>query len=79
MKIATNLILLLLSISALCATTIEIKRDNTHFREGPGAWYPVIETISKGTEMGQLLADEEDDYGQWLRVQLSLKEGYISN
>lgn len=78
MKIATNLILLLLSISALCATTIEIKRDNTHFREGPGAWYPVIETISKGTEMEQLLADEEDDYGQWLRVQLSLKEGYIS-
>ncbi|MBI9032207.1 M48 family metalloprotease [bacterium] len=75
-KIIVICIFVLLAVP-LMAEMILVKRDNTLLRQGPGAWYEIINTLSTGDQV-EKLPSEDDDYGQWLKVKSKNSEGYIS-
>ncbi len=77
MKKIIILALFVILAGSLLSETIIVKRDNSLLRQGPGAWYQIIETLSTGDQV-EKLPSEDDDYGQWLKVKFKNSEGYIS-
>ena len=72
--------LFILMFSCLFSESIQVKRDNTQFREGPGSWYSLIATINRDTwlEKVSYQEDEDEDFGQWIKVIYQSREGFIS-
>jgi len=77
MNKAIFICLFILVTISLCGETVRVKRENTPLREGPGAWYEVLTTIPKDYDL-EKLEQEEDDYGQWLKVKFNDIAGFVS-
>lgn len=67
-------IILFSIISLLLGQTDTITRNNTHMRQGPGCFYPVIMVLNKGAEIDILDKDE-----LWLQIECIDTNGWISN
>lgn len=50
-----------------------IQRDRTALRKGPGAWFPLIVELNKGTDVKILKANEV-----WVEVQIGANSGFVS-
>lgn len=79
MKKIIVLTIFILAFTVIFAEYIEIKRDNSQLREGPGSWYSLISTISKGSKLEKVDYQKEDvDSRQWIKVKYQGTEGFIS-
>lgn len=65
------ILLVVLLVGLLSAETI--KRDRTALRTGPGAWFPLIAELSKGTEI-KLIQDGDS----WIHIKANSNEGFVS-
>ena len=72
--------LFILMFSCLFSESIQVKRDNTQFSEGPGSWYSLIATINRDIWLRKVSyqEDEDEDLGQWIKVIYQSREGFIS-
>jgi len=50
-----------------------VSRDNTHFREGPGSYYPLIGMLKKGAGV-----ETVETQAGWLKVKYADKFGWVS-
>ncbi|HQE95919.1 MAG TPA: M48 family metalloprotease [Candidatus Marinimicrobia bacterium] len=71
-------ILIILVVSVLIVTvfaeeSVVIKRENTHFRQGPGSYYPLIGMLQKGVQVAVV-----ETQSGWLKVQWAGQTGWIS-
>lgn len=79
MKKVMVFIIFSLLISAIFAEAITVKRDNSLLREGPGSWFPVMAFLGKDSQLEKLdYQEDEEDFGQWLKVKYEATEGFIS-
>lgn len=74
MKKCINLLLLIIVFTMLIsAQTKEIARDNTHLRQGPGCYYPLIGILSKGT-----VVKVQSEKPGWIETNAQDSLGWIS-
>lgn len=79
MKIISVVCLILIFSLSLIGETVIVKRDNTQLREGAGSWYPIIDTIPKESKVEKVkFTSDEEDFGQWLKVNFNKSQGFIS-
>jgi len=72
-KYSVILLILLFTINVFSKERVTIPRNNTHLREGPGCFYPVIKVLSKGSKIYKL--DQSD---KWLQVKWQHNVGWVS-
>ncbi|HPC35407.1 MAG TPA: M48 family metalloprotease [Candidatus Marinimicrobia bacterium] len=53
--------------------SVVIKRENTHFRQGPGSYYPLIGMLPKGVRVAVM-----ETQSGWMKVQCADQIGWIS-
>ncbi|HNZ37283.1 MAG TPA: M48 family metalloprotease, partial [Candidatus Marinimicrobia bacterium] len=71
-------ILIILVVSVLIVTvfaeeSVVIKRENTHFRQGPGSYYPLIGMLQKGVQVAVV-----GTQSGWMNIQCAGQIGWIS-
>ncbi|MFA7564196.1 MAG: SH3 domain-containing protein, partial [Candidatus Neomarinimicrobiota bacterium] len=71
-------ILIILVVSVLIVTVfgeeiVVIKRENTHFRQGPGSYYPLIGMLQKGVQVAVV-----GTQSGWMNIQCAGQIGWIS-
>ena len=66
-------LIIALPVSLLPETKL-IERDKTHFREGPGCYYPLIGLLEKGMSVNTV-----DSQTGWVKIRLNGQEGWISD
>ncbi len=67
------LIVLLISLSISAQQESQIYQDNTHFRKGPGSYYPLIGVLLK-----QAVVTVLSETSGWVKIKFQGQEGYIS-
>jgi len=72
-SILTITILIALIVSLFAAETRIIGRANTHFRQGPGSYYPLVGMLKKGVKV--VISEIQSG---WLKVQCAGQTGWIS-
>jgi len=72
-SILTSIVLIALSVSISADEPTTIGRDNTHFRQGPGSYYPLIGMLKKGVQV--IIKDMQTG---WVKVQCADQIGWIS-
>ncbi len=69
----TGIVLIALCLSLSGDEPRTIGRDNTHFRQGPGSYYPLIGMLKKGVKV--IIKDMQTG---WIKVQCAEQTGWIS-
>jgi uncharacterized protein YraI len=72
-SIFTGILLMALSVSIFAEETKTIGRDNTHFRQGPGSYYPLIGVLKKGVQV--VITELQSG---WIKVRCADQTGWIS-
>lgn len=70
-KIITLILLMILIISA--QDEASIRQDNTHFRQGPGSYYPLIGVLVK-----EAIVTILSETTGWVKIRARTQEGWIS-
>lgn len=62
----------LLPVLVLGQSSKQIQRDKTHFREGPGCYYPLIGLLEKGMQISIITTQPG-----WVNIRLNVQNGWI--
>jgi len=72
-SILAIVVLIALSVSVFSAESRIVNRDNAHFRQGPGSYYPLIGMLKKGVKV--IVTEMQTG---WMKVQCGDQTGWIS-